>query len=150
MTNDYPQLHHLSMATPPMTMPEVTQAKGHALNPPAEKGRKDDSGKIDLTLLFDDCPHALEAIAEVLQWATTKKQPVPYERGSWQHVTDFQRRYRAAQYRHQLGAAKAALTSKGKPEFQRDHETGLLELAHNATDAVFQLEKALRFLKGIE
>ncbi len=113
------------------------------------QGRKDDSGKLDITLLFDDLPHALEAVTEVLQWAITKKQPQPYERGSWQGVEDFQRRYRAAQLRHMLGAAKAA--KAGTPyEEARDHETGLLELAHIATDALFQLEKAIRAQKGIQ
>jgi hypothetical protein len=109
-------------------------------------GRKDDTGKIDLTLLFDDCPHALEAVAEVLQWAITKKLPKPYERGSWLGVDDFQRRYRAAALRHQINAAKGAIT--GVPfEEQRDPETGLRELAHIACGAIFQLEKAIRASK---
>lgn len=112
-------------------------------------GRKDDGGKLDLTLLFDDCPHALEAVAEVLQWAVTKKQPVPYERGSWQGVDDFQRRYRAAMQRHMLGSAKERLANGLPIEQTTDHETGLLELAHIATDAIFQLEMAIRRTKGI-
>lgn len=115
----------------------------------APSGRKDDSGKLDLTLLIDDCPHALEAIAEVLQWAVTKKQPKPYERGSWQGVDDFQRRYRAAQLRHIFDAAKEAKASGLPSEITTDAETGLLQLAHIATDAVFQLEMAIRKLKGI-
>lgn len=108
-------------------------------------GRKDDTGKLDVTLLFDDLPHALEAVAEVLQWAITKKQPVPYERGSWQGVSPFQRRYRAAMLRHTLNAAKAKINGDVETsEAARDHETGLLELAHVATDALFQLEMAIR------
>ena len=110
-------------------------------------GRKDDSGKLDITLLFDDMPHALEAVAEVLQWAITKKQPTPYERGSWQHVSDFQQRYRAAQLRHQLAAAKEAITRHVDSTHTRDAETGLLQLAHIATDALFQLEMAVRDIK---
>lgn len=114
----------------------------------AAPGRKDDTGKLDITLLFDDCPHALEAVAEVLQWAITKKQPEPYRRGSWQGVQPFQQRYRAAQLRHMLGGAKSALLGAvPASEFARDHETGLLELAHIATDAMFQLEMACRELK---
>lgn len=112
-------------------------------------GRKDDSAKLDLTLLFDDCPHALEAVAEVLQWAVTKKRPVPYERGSWQGVDDFQRRYRAAMQRHMLNNAKTLLDPRDGSDFPTDHETGLLELAHIATDAIFQLEMAIRKIKGI-
>lgn len=118
-------------------------------------GRKDDGGKLDLTLLIDDLPHALEGVCEVLQWATTKKQPVPYARGSWQNVDDFHRRYRAAMLRHILNASKAAKTTeyqpKGRPmrfEEATDHETGLLELAHIATDALFMLEMAVRKARG--
>lgn len=108
-------------------------------------GRKDDGGKLDVTLLFDDLPHALEAVAEVLQWAITKKQPVPYARGSWQGVEPFQRRYRAAMLRHVLNAAKAKINDDAVLiEAARDHETDLLELAHIATDALFQLEMAIR------
>lgn len=105
-------------------------------------GRKDDSGKLDITLFFDDLPNAIEGVTEVLQWAITKKQPVPYERGSWQGVEDFQRRYRAAQLRHQLNQAKARQAGEG--DFGRDWETGLLELQHIATDAMFMLEMAMR------
>ncbi len=108
------------------------------------EGRKDDSGKLDLTLLIDDLPHALEGVAEVLQCAVTKKQPKPYERGSWQGVEDFQRRYRAAVLRHMLNAAKSAKMTENEFESARDQETGLLELAHIATGALFMLEMAMR------
>lgn len=117
-------------------------------------GRKDDGGKLDVTLFFDDLPHAIEAVTEVLQWAVTKKQPTPYERGSWQAVDDFSRRYRGALLRHQLNRAKAfkadlghaGNTATGKEPV--DAETGLLELAHIATDAMFLLEMAVRKAKG--
>jgi hypothetical protein len=112
-------------------------------------GRKDDSGKLDITLFMDDLPHAVEAVTEVLQWAVTKKQPTPYKRGSWQGVDDFQRRYRAAQHRHALNAAKAKIDGIAvESHLARDWETGLLELAHIATDALFQLEMACRELKA--
>jgi hypothetical protein len=119
----------------------------------AVAGRKDDGGKLDVTLVLDDMPHAIEAVAEVCQWAITKKQPKPYERGSWQFVEDFQRRYRAAMNRHQLNKAKAhiqqddELVSYTEP---RDAETGLMELAHIATDAMFMLEMAVRKSKGLQ
>jgi hypothetical protein len=130
--------------THPHAVPRVREL------PQPVPGRKDDGAKLDLTLLFDDCPHALEAIVEVMQWAITKKQPKPYERGSWQAVEPFQPRYRAATLRHELNAAKAVLVgSVGTPEEATDPETGLLELAHIATNAVFRLEKAVRKLKGI-
>jgi hypothetical protein len=113
-------------------------------------GRKDDTAKLDMTLLFDDMPHALEGVVEVLQWAVTKKQPVPYQRGSWQAVEPFQARYRAAQLRHQINAAKEAIAHpEDVREFATDGETGLLELAHIATGALFQLEMALRKKRGL-
>lgn len=138
-------MRDISEAIIPMAGDLVRPAEDY----PKIAGRKDDSQKLDLTLLFDDCPHALEAIAEVLQWAVTKKQPVPYARGSWQGVEPFQQRYRAAELRHVLGAAKEAIAKRIPIEETRDEETGLLQLAHIATDAVFQLEMAIRKLKGI-
>jgi len=78
-------------------------------------GRKDDGGKLDVTLFFDDLPHAIEAVTEVLQWAVTKKQPTPYERGSWQGVEDFGRRYRGAQLRHELNRAKSFKADPATP-----------------------------------
>ncbi len=131
------------------TQAEVDDRNGngqfHAHIATAPAGRKDDTGKLDLTLLVDDLPHALEAVAEVLQWAVTKKQPKPYERGSWQGVEGLQGRYRAAGLRHELNAAKAVLAgSVAHPEQAQDAETGLLELAHIATNALFRLEMAVR------
>jgi hypothetical protein len=113
-------------------------------------GRKDDGGKLDVTLFFDDLPFAIEAVTEVLQWAVTKKQPTPYERGSWQGVDDFQRRYRAAQLRHELNRAKALKGNAVPTGEPTDAETGLMELAHIATDALFRLEMAVRHQKGIK
>ena len=115
----------------------------------AVPGRKDDTGKLDITLLFDDMPHALEAVTEVLQWAITKKEPIPYQRGSWQGVQPFQLRYRAAQLRHMLSASKHTLTTGEPGHLSRDKETNLLELAHIATDAMFQLEMACREVSGV-
>ena len=114
--------------------------------PPVESGggRKDDSGKRDVTLLFDDMPNALYAVTEVLQWAITKKQPTPYKRGSWQGVDNFQQRYRAAMLRHVLDAAITAQATGTPIEDQVDAETELRQLAHQATDALFQLEMAIR------
>lgn len=113
-------------------------------------GRKDDSGKLDMTL-FDDMPHALEAVCEVMQWAITKKQPKPYERSSWLGVSAD--RYRAAIGRHLSAANKQAINQptneydSGWPaRFQRDDETNLLHLAHTACSALFALELTLREL----
>lgn len=117
--------------------------------PATVAGRKDDAGKLDVTLFFDDLPHAIEAVTEVLQWAVTKKQPTPYERGSWQNVDDFSRRYRGALLRHQLNRAKTLKGNAIPTGEPRDAETGLLELAHIATDAMFLLEMAVRKAKGL-
>lgn len=99
-------------------------------------GRKDDSGKVRMELMAD-LPRAIEAVAEVMTWAVTKKQPVPYEPGSWLNVPDFQKRYRGALGRHLVKLDKGGT-------YARDEETGLLELAHLATNAMFKLERALR------
>ena len=110
-------------------------------------GRKDDSGKLDMTL-FDDMPRALEAVAAVMQWAITKKQPKPYERGSWLGVEPD--RYRAAIRRHDSAAAKqASLPAERAARFQKDDETGLLHLAHMACSALFALELTLREKEGV-
>ncbi len=111
--------------------------------------RKDDTGKLDVTLFFDDLPHAIEAVTEVLQWAITKKLPEPYRRGSWQGVDNFQQRYRGALLRHIIGAAKESKVNGLPIEQTTDHETELLQLAHIATDAMFLLENAIRRIKGI-
>jgi len=104
-------------------------------------GRKDDSGKLDMTL-FDDMPNAIKAVAEVMQWAITKKEPKPYDRGSWLGVEP--ERYDAALLRHHFGAALQAATS-GKPaKFERDAETNLLHAAHRACSAMFALELIIR------
>lgn len=114
----------------------------YAATPPPPAGRKDDSGKLDMTL-FDDMPRALEAVAEVMQWAITKKQPVPYVRGSWLGVTAD--RYRAAIKRHDSSACRQANDKPGSvARCQRDDETKLLHLAHMACSALFALELTLR------
>lgn len=104
-------------------------------------GRKDDSGKLDMTLL-DDMPRAMAAIVGVMQWAITKKKPTPYIRGSWLGV--HADRYRAAIQRHNRDAAQQASVSKQPVRFERDKETDLLHLAHVACSAMMALENALR------
>jgi hypothetical protein len=151
---DRPLCHALDSCHDIVWVKQKAQAPVPAAPSTQPAGRKDDSGKLDVTLFFDDLPHAIEGVTQVLQWAITKKQPVPYERGSWQFVEDFQRRYRGAMLRHTLNAAKTGmeLDTDGKPfgvTNTFDQETGLLELAHIATDAMFMLEMALRKRKGL-
>lgn len=113
-------------------------------------GRKDDSGKLDMTLL-DDMPRAIAAVVEVMQWAITEKEN-PYERGSWLGV--HADRYRAAMLRHHVAGNLAEskdspiLYRRTQARFQRDEETHLLHLAHAATSALMALENTLRELEG--
>ena len=109
--------------------------------PTSVPGRKDDSGKLDMTLL-DDMPRAINAVVEVMQWAVTKKEPTPYERGSWLGV--HAERYRSAQQRHRIDAALQASISGGAARFERDKETNMLHLAHEACSALMALENTLR------
>lgn len=107
-------------------------------------GRKDDSGKLDMTLL-DDMPRALAAVVEVMQWAVEKKKPVPYERGSWLGV--HADRYRAAMKRHDRDACQQSAVY-GQARFERDKETKLLHLAHIATSALMALENTIREMEA--
>lgn len=108
--------------------------------------RKDDSGKLDMTLL-DDMPHAIRAVVEVMQWANTEKKPVPYERGSWIGVGAD--RYRAAIMRHNRDACHQAVDNGVAIRFQRDPETLKLHLAHIATSALMALEQVIREENGL-
>jgi hypothetical protein len=99
---------------------------------------------LDLTLL-DDMPRALNAVVEVMQWAVTKKEPVPYKRGSWLGVSAD--RYRAAMHRHMIASAVQASTGPTTVRAQRDSETDLLHLAHIACSALMALENTLRELE---
>lgn len=107
-------------------------------------GRKDDSGKLDMTLL-DDMPRAMAALVEVMQWAITDKKPAPYIRGSWLGV--HADRYRAAILRHNRDAGEQASMSNKPARFERDKETNLLHLAHIACSSMMALENALRELE---
>lgn len=108
-------------------------------------GRKDDSGKLDMTLL-EDMPRAIEAVVQVMQWAIKDKQPTPYVRGSWLGVHPD--RYRAAILRHRVAADKQVLGSTAPSRLQRDAETNLLHLAHEACSALMALENTLRELEN--
>jgi len=113
----------------------------HYSSPTSVPGRKDDSGKLDMTLL-DDMPRAMAALVEVMQWAITDKKPTPYVRGSWLGV--HADRYRAAILRHNRDAGQQASTSNQPTRFERDKETNLLHLAHQACSAMMALENTLR------
>jgi Domain of unknown function (DUF5664) len=94
--------------------------------------RKDDVGKLDMTLLTDSMGPSLIGVVEVLQWAVTDKTPTPYIRGSWKEIPEGARRYKAALVRHLL---ESELT---------DSESGLLHAQHVATNALMYLDFVLR------
>ena len=96
-------------------------------------GLKFDADKPRMELLIQGMPRALEAVGAVLTFGAQK-----YEAHSWQHVEDNHNRYWAAKTRHELARAKGE---------QRDPETGMLHLAHEACNALFLLELALMELE---
>lgn len=128
-----------------MFEPYVPAAATPRSAPTPNTSRKDDSGKLDMTLL-EDMPLAIQAVVEVMQWAVTKKLPVPYARGSWQGV--HADRYRAAMKRHDLYACIAANGTPVPAREQRDEETNMLHLAHIACSALMALENTIREMEG--
>jgi hypothetical protein len=93
-------------------------------------GLKFDADKPRMELLIQGMPRALEAVGQVLTFGAQK-----YAAHSWQHVEDNHNRYWAAKIRHELARAKGET---------HDPETGLLHLAHEACNALFLLELAMR------
>lgn len=79
------------------------------------EGRKDDQGKLDLTLLP---PALLEETARVLMHGAAK-----YDRHNWAKVPDAEHRYAAAMLRHVLAWQKGEIL---------DPESGRHHLAHAA------------------
>lgn len=94
-------------------------------------GAKDDSAKVDLTLITEDMARALLEIAKVGMFGMSKGYP----RGGWIEVPDGVRRYYSAQSRHDLQPALGE-------EF--DPESNLSHLAHAAWNAMAKLELYLR------
>ena len=96
-------------------------------------GLKFDTDKPRMELLIQGMPRALEEVGRVLTFGAQK-----YAAHSWKHVEDNQNRYWAAKVRHELARAKGE---------ERDPETGLLHLAHEACNTLFLLELALMELE---
>lgn len=89
---------------------------------------KADAGKPNPLLLETGCPRALLAVTRVLDFGALK-----YEQNSWQSIEV--ERYNAAARRHRLARDLGE---------ERDTETGLLHLAHEAANLLFQLEMKCR------
>ncbi|WP_297338842.1 dATP/dGTP diphosphohydrolase domain-containing protein [Pseudophaeobacter sp.] len=91
---------------------------------------KADAGKPNPLLLETGCPRALLAVIQVLDFGAIK-----YEPHSWQHVEVD--RYNAAARRHRIARDMGE---------DRDPESGLLHLAHETANLLFQLEmKCLQY-----
>lgn len=93
---------------------------------------KADGGKTDPTLLDEGCPRAIAVITRVLDYGALK-----YEAHSWQKVPDAIQRYKKAERRHMRKRDQGEVL---------DEESGLLHLAHQAINTIFQLELLLKDL----
>lgn len=89
---------------------------------------KADAGKPNPLLLETGCPRALLAVIRVLDFGALK-----YEPHSWQGVEV--ERYNAAARRHRIARDIGE---------ERDPESGLFHMAHEATNLLFQLEMKCR------
>lgn len=96
---------------------------------PHEVGAKLDAGKIKPSLILDDMSLAMTAVIEVATYGAKK-----YTEKGWHEVANAQDRYKNAQYRHRLAAARGE---------QRDPDSGLLHLAHEAWNALACLQLEL-------
>ena len=94
--------------------------------PQNSPGAKVDSGKADVSLLFESFPNALLAVAEVATFGAKK-----YTRGGWKEVPNGLQRYESAGGRHKL------YRHKGE-EFDTDSK--LPHLYHEAWNALAILE----------
>ena len=106
------------------------------------EGYKEEDGKVDMSLLFEDMSSALVRVADVLTWACTTKAN-PYPRSGWLLVKDGQRRYLAAQQRHETTRAILQAAAWGTVE-PFDVESNKSHLAHIACNALIRLEIACR------
>ena len=94
--------------------------------PQDSPGAKVDSGKVDVSILFESFPNALLAVSEVATFGANK-----YTRGGWKEVANGFQRYEAAGGRHKL------YRHKGE-EFDTDSK--LPHLYHEAWNALAILE----------
>lgn len=97
---------------------------------PHAPGAKLDSGKTRVALMESGFPRALMAVAEVTTFGAAK-----YTANGWIAVPNAFLRYSDAAGRHRL---------KRMTGEERDKESGLLHLAHEAWNALAVLELSLR------
>ena len=94
-----------------------------------DPGAKFDAGKIRPSLIINDMPLALLAVAEVGTYGANK-----YSDGGWQEVDDGIRRYTDAMDRHRIKEGIGVY----------DDDSGLMHAAHTAWNALARLELMLR------
>lgn len=104
-----------------------TDPTGRSRNAP---GAKLDAGKVRPSLVIEGMARAIWAISEVATFGAAKYTP-----GGWVEVPNGQERYADAGYRHILKRAMGEVT---------DPESRLLHLAHEAWNAMAELDLALR------
>lgn len=98
--------------------------------PANEPGAKLDAGKTRVSLVFNDMPRALMAVAGVATFGARK-----YSAGGWLEVPNGVDRYTDAMDRHRLQQHIDGPT---------DPDSGLLHAAHEAWNALARLELMLR------
>ncbi len=132
-TRDYPDLDSayskkFGITTSPATESDPSGLDAHA------PGAKLDSGKLRPELIQRGFARALRAVSEVGTFGANK-----YSDDGWQQVSDGQRRYTDALYRH--------LNAEHRGEL-RDPDSGFTHAAHAAWNALARLELALRELEA--
>lgn len=98
-----------------------------------DPGAKLDHGKVQADELLGMFANALEEVLKVGQFGADK-----YSIGGWQHVPDGEKRYANARFRHWL---------KRKQGEEIAPDSGLLHLAHEAWNALAELELRMRLLR---
>ena len=94
-----------------------------------DPGAKFDSGKVRPSLILNDMPRAILAVAKVGTYGAEK-----YSEGGWKYVDDGIQRYTDAMDRHRI---KEGVET-------RDGDSGLMHAAHAAWNALARLELMLR------
>jgi hypothetical protein len=107
--------------------PYTTVASGQS-GSAGSAGRKDDQGKIQAAIIFEDFPLALRELMKVATFGAQK-----YSRAGWKTVKDRQVRYADAKVRHQIDG----MLEDNDGESDCDH------LAHEAWNTLALLQMKL-------
>lgn len=99
-----------------------------------DQSNKADGGKTNPLLLEQDMVNALQVVNRVLDYGAEK-----YERAGWMKVEP--QRYDAAARRHRRSRDAGEVC---------DRESGLLHMAHEACNLLFQIELLVRENPGVD